>query len=185
MPRLEPITTVDQVPEGGRDDYETVMASRGRLNAPQSMLFYSPGVGSRAMVLNDHLRASLSQYDYELAVLVASREFPIEFVWSAHVATARSVGISGDLIEAIRSGGAAPSEASPRDRVVIQLGQELVGGRQLSQAAFDAAREVLGEKALIETLMTMGYYLMIGCVLIATDMEPRPDAPPLPNLPSI
>ncbi|MBV9134977.1 MAG: carboxymuconolactone decarboxylase family protein, partial [Chloroflexi bacterium] len=28
-----------------------------------------------------------------------------------------------------------------------------------------------GDRGIIEVLATMGYYLMIGCVLIATDME--------------
>jgi hypothetical protein len=51
------------------------------------------------------------------------------------------------------------------------VGRELVGGHQLSAATFEAAKNELGERSLIEVLTAMGYYLMIGCVLIATDME--------------
>jgi 4-carboxymuconolactone decarboxylase len=182
MPRLAPITTIEQVPAGGEADFQAVVGSRGRINAPQSMIMYSPAVSSHATALNDVLRKEMSSRDYEVAVLVTAREFPIEFVWSAHVPAARRAGISDDVIEAIRSGGPL-SAASRRDAIIIQLGRELIGQRRLSQETFDAAREELGEKLLIEAMMTMGNYLMIGCVLIGTAMEPVGEAPPLSNVP--
>ncbi|MBV9577852.1 MAG: carboxymuconolactone decarboxylase family protein, partial [Chloroflexi bacterium] len=39
----------------------------------------------------------------------------------------------------------------------------------------------LGERGLIEVLAAMGYYLMIGCVLMATRMELPAGAEPLPR----
>ena len=182
MPRLIPITHLEQVQPGGEADFEALVRSRGQINAPQSMIMYAPAIASRATELNDALRASLSKHDYEVAVLIAAREYPIEFVWSAHVPTAREEGVNDEVIEAIRMGGPLTA-ASKREQVIIQIGRELVGAvRVLSQETFDAARAELGEKTLIEIMMTMGYYLMIGCVLIGTAYEPRPNAPLLPNL---
>jgi 4-carboxymuconolactone decarboxylase len=180
--RLEPIVEASQVPPEGRADFEAVIASRGRINAPQSIIMYSPALSSRATALNDALRSALDPHDYELAVLVAAREFPIDFVWHAHVPTALRVGVSEELVEAIRTGGAV-SDATDRERVIVNLGRELIGQRNVTQGTFDSAREELGEKLLVEVLMTMGNYLMIGCVLIAAEVEPSGAAPPLPNLP--
>ncbi len=182
MPRLTPITQPEQVRPGGEADFQALVRSRGQINAPQSMILYAPAVASRATELNDELRRSLSKHDYEVAVLIASREYPIEFVWSAHVRTAQEAGVTDEVIEAIRTGGRLTA-ASKREQTIIQIGRELVGGKRiLSQETFDAARTELGEKTLIEVMMTMGYYLMIGCVLIGTAYEPRPDAPLLPSV---
>ena len=46
-----------------------------------------------------------------------------------------------------------------------------MGKHQVSSELFEEGRAELGERGLIEVLAAMGYYLMIGCVLIATDME--------------
>jgi 4-carboxymuconolactone decarboxylase len=183
MPRLERIIEASQVSPDGLADFEAVMASRGRINAPQSLIMYSPALSSRATALNDALRAALDPHDYEVAVLVAAREQPIDFVWHAHVPTALKNGVSEELVEAIRTGGELP-DVSDRERVIVNLGREIVGRKRVSQETFDAARAELGEKALIEVLMTMGNYLMIGCVLTAAEMEPSGAAAPLPNLPS-
>jgi 4-carboxymuconolactone decarboxylase len=180
MPRLEPITLRDQVSAVDHGAFDQVLASRGRINAPQSMLMYAPQVSMRANALNDALRGLLSEADFELAVLGAAREFDIDFVWTAHVPTAIRAGISEATIEIVRLRGDL-SSLSPRERVLVSLSRELVGKHQLSAEAFETARAELGEPVLIEALTTMGYYIMIGCVLIATDMELPAGAPRLPR----
>jgi len=182
MPRLTPITQREQVPEEeeGRAAFDAIIASRGRINAPQSMLMYAPRISARASSLNDALRELLSEADFELAVLAAAREFDIDFVWAAHVPTALRAGVSQATIDMVRDRGDLGS-LTRRERVIISVGRELVGGHQLSAATFEAARAELGERSLIEVLAAMGYYLMIGCVLIATDMELPDGAQRLPR----
>ena len=63
------------------------------------------------------------------------------------------------------------SSLSKRERIIVSLSRELVGKHQLPAEAFEAARAELGDRGVIEVLSAIGYYLMIGCVLIATDME--------------
>ena len=104
----------------------------------------------------------------------------IDFVWAAHVPTALRAGVSQATIDTVRDRGDLGS-LTRRERVIISVGRELVGGHQLSAATFEAARGELGERSLVEVLAAMGYYLMIGCVLIATDMELPDGAQPLPR----
>ena len=80
--------------EEGRAAFDEIIASRGRINAPQSMLMYAPQISARASSLNDALRELLSEADFELAVLAAAREFDIDFVWAAHVPTALRAGVT-------------------------------------------------------------------------------------------
>ncbi|MBT4513725.1 MAG: hypothetical protein HOC77_01360 [Chloroflexi bacterium] len=171
MPRLTPILERNQVAEDGQADFDLVIGSRGRINAPQSMIMYSPKISSLSTALNDQLRTNMSNHDYEIAALVASSEFHIPYVWSAHSVIALTVGVSAEVIEAIRSGGdLAP--CSDRERVIIEVGRQLVANRTLSDEAFAAAKSELGEQLLVETLMTIGYYVMMGMVLNGCAMEP-------------
>ncbi len=171
MPRLEPITESSQVSSEGMTDFDMIIDSRGRINAPQSMIMYSPQIASRSTELNDQLRANMSKHDYEIAALVASSEFPIEYVWSAHSVIALTVGVSAEVIETIRTGGDL-AVCSNRESVIIELGRELITHRSLADDKFASARAELGEQVLIETLMTIGYYLMMGMVLTGCAMEP-------------
>ena len=180
MPRLTPITQREQVPEDERAAFDEIIASRGRINAPQSMLMYAPQISARASLLNDALRELLSDADFEIAVLSAAREFDIDFVWAAHVPPATRAGVSAETIETIRTRGDL-SRLSPRERIIVAIGRDLVGKHQLSAEIFEEARAELGERGLIEVLAAMGYYVMIGCVLIATDMELPEGAQRLPR----
>lgn len=180
MPRLTPITQREQVAEEERAAFDEIVGVRGRINAPQSMLLYAPKISARASSLNDAIRELLSDADFEVAVLSAAREFDIAYVWAAHVPAARRAGVSDATIDAIRSRGNL-SALSRREQVMIAVGRELVGKRQLSAEVFEQARAELGERVLIEVLAAMGYYVMIGCVLIATDMELPEGADRLPR----
>ncbi len=180
MPRLTPITQREQVPEDERVAFDEIIASRGRINAPQSMLMYAPQISARASLLNDALRELLSEADFEIAVLSAAREFDIDFVWAAHVPPATRAGVSAETIETIRTRGDL-SRLSRRERSIVAISRDLVGKHQLSAEIFEEARGELGDRGLIEVLAAMGYYVMIGCVLIATDMELPQGAERLPR----
>jgi 4-carboxymuconolactone decarboxylase len=144
------------------------------------MLMYAPPISVRASSLNDALRELLSDADFEVAVLSAAREFDIDFVWAAHVPAATRAGVRAETIEAIRTRGDIGSLSS-REQVIVKIGRELVGKHQLSKELFEEARGELGERALVEVMAAMGYYVMIGCVLIATDMELPEGAARLPR----
>jgi 4-carboxymuconolactone decarboxylase len=180
MPRLAPITQRDQVAEPDRPAFDAVFASRGRINAPQSMLMYAPQISARSASLNDALRELLSEGDFELAVLGAAREFDIDFVWAAHAPAAARAGVSEATIETVRTRGDL-SALTRREQIIVSLSRELVGKHQLSAEAFEAARAELGERGVIEVLAAIGYYISLGCILIATDMELPPGAQRLPR----
>jgi hypothetical protein len=96
------------------------------------------------------------------------------------VPTALRAGVSEATIETIRARGDLGS-LSTHERVIVAVAREMVGGHQVSVQTFEAARAELGERKLMEVIAAMGYYVMIGCVLIATDMELPAGASRLPR----
>ena len=186
MPRLTPITTREQVPPGGEGAFDRVIASRGSINAPQSMLMYVPEVSALATAMNDALRfgSSMSDADVEVAILVAAREFDIAYVWSSHAKRAADLGVAHALIEAIATSAPLPPATGRREAVLVRFGRELVGRHAMDDALFAAARAEFGERGVIELAALLGYYLMIGCVLIATDYPVAAGAPMLPRRPA-
>ncbi len=181
MPRLTAITSRDQVADPDeRVAFDEIIKSRGRINAPQSMLLYSPLISARATAFNDALRELLTDADFELAVLSAAREFDIDYVWAAHVRTALNAGVPRETTEVVRMRGDTTGLPT-REQVIVGVARELVGRHSLSAATFEVARAELGERTLMEVIAAMGYYVMIGCVLIATEMELPEGAERLPR----
>ncbi len=182
MPRMTPITKREQVPAGGEDAFDRVIASRGSINAPQSMLMYVPEVSALATAMNDALRfgSSMSDADVELAICVAAREFDIAYVWSSHAKRAVDLGVPQAIIDAVAAGSDIPSSATTRESLIVRYARELVGRHQMDDALFADTRTELGDRGVIELAALLGYYLMIGCALIATDYPVSPTAPQLP-----
>jgi len=182
MARINLITQREQVPPGGEDAFDRVIASRGSINAPQSILMHLPEVSALATAMNDALRfgSSMSDADVELAIIVAAREFDIAYVWSAHARRAAEVGVPQALIDAIASGGELPRDIAARWALITRFARELVGRHTMTDGLFAEAQQELGDRGVIELTALLGYYLMIGCALIAADYPLSPTAPALP-----
>ena len=182
MPRLTPITKREQVSGAALEAFDAIIESRGSINGPQSMQMYAPGVARWSTALNDALRfdAVLSDHDTELAVCTAARVMDCEYVWASHAAAALKAVIRQEAIDIIANeeslDGLTEDEA-----LIVRYGRELMSDHKVSQEAFDAVLSSFGEAKTIVLGALMGYYLMISCTLIATDMRPAEGTPVLPK----
>lgn len=182
MPRLTPITKREQVSGDALEAFDAIIASRGSINGPQSMQMYAPGVARWSTALNDALRfdAVLSDHDTELAVITAARVMDCEYVWASHAAAALKAGVRQEAIDIVANeeslDGLTEDEA-----LIVRYGRELMIDHKLSEEAFDAVLSRFGEAKTIVLGALMGYYLMISCTLIATDMRPAEGTPLLPK----
>jgi 4-carboxymuconolactone decarboxylase len=182
LPRIPPITRREQVAEKDRPAFDAIIASRGRINVPQSMNMYVPQLAHHATAMNDVLRASeLGVHDFEVSVLTAAREMDCAFVWGAHVASGKKANVRREVIDAI--GHKAPlDDLSKAEAIIVRYGRELMGNHAVSQATFDEALAQLGPKKLMLMTQTMGYYMMLSMTLISTEMETVEGMEPLPRL---
>jgi len=185
VPRLSPITRREQLAApSDQAAFDAIIASRGRINQPQSMNMYVPQLASLATEMNDLFRKSeLGTHDFEVAVRTAAREMDCAFVWGAHVNSGKKANVRPEVIDVI--GRKAPLDGlTEAEAVIIQYGREVMGGHKVSQATFDRALAQLGPRKLILMSNVMGYYMMLSLTLIGTEMEIVPGMAPLPPVPS-
>ena len=183
MPRLTPITKREQVSVDGLIAFDAIIASRGNINAPQSMHMYAPEIAQCSTALSASLRyrSHLSDHDTELAIITAAREMDCDYVWSGHSQAALKAGVRPEAVDIVANRGSLDG-LSKEEAVIVRFGREVIGNHKLSQEAFDGAVEQFGEANTIVLGALMGHYTMMSCTLIATDYRPNEGAPVLPDL---
>ena len=182
MSLWSPITKREQVSGDALIAFDAIIESRGRINGPQSMHMYAPEVARWSTALSDALRfnSDLSEHDTELAIIITARETDCEYVWASHATAALKAGVRPEAIEIVGNRGSLDG-LTKEEAVIVRYGRQVIGDRKLSQEAFDAALNQFGESKTIVLGAIMGYYSMISCTLIATDMKPAEGTPVLPK----
>jgi len=183
MPRLTPITKREQVSADGLIAFDAIIASRGNINAPQSMHMYVPEIAQCSTALSDSLRyrSHLSDHDTELAIITAAREMDCDYVWSGHSQAALKAGVRPEAIEIVANRRSLDG-LTREEAVIVRFGREVIGNHKLSQEGFDGAVDRFGGANTVVLGALMGHYTMMSCTLIATDYRPDEGAPVLPNL---
>ena len=181
MPRVPRITERSQVADEHHEIFDSITSSRGRVSGPFSVLLNSPEVAGRAAHLGAYIRfdSTLPDDTRELAIITAAREFDCDYEWSAHSGLAQRAGVRDEAIQVVANRESVDSLTSD-EATIISYGRELFQDHRISDATFNAAKEMLGEQGVTELTATMGYYGMLACALNAFEVEPAPDAPRLP-----
>ncbi|HEY7062011.1 MAG TPA: carboxymuconolactone decarboxylase family protein [Chloroflexota bacterium] len=165
--RIPAVTDRDQVPEDQRHLWDAIAASRGSVRGPFALLMHSPEVAGRVAHVGTFVRfeSSLEPSVRELAAMVTAHLLDCEYEAAAHERAAREAGVSETTLQAIRGGRYAEVDAA--HRWVCELARQLVVDHRIAPATFDAARDRLGERGLVELTATIGYYAMIAATLNA------------------
>jgi 4-carboxymuconolactone decarboxylase len=173
MPRIPQLTQRDQVPESAHKSFDSIVASRGRVGGPFSVLMNSPEICERIAHTGAYLRfeTSLPAPLRELSTLTAVREWECKSEWAAHIVLARKEGVSDATLDVV--GRMLPSDSlSGAEKAVVDYVRELVRTHHVSQPVFDAANEALGTQGITDLTATAGYYCMISSVINAMEVEP-------------
>jgi AhpD family alkylhydroperoxidase len=108
----------------------------------------------------------------ELVVLRTAYLMDCPYELGQHRDVARTVGVSSDEIDAITSESdwqTGPFDAT--ELAVLQLTNELLTTRGVSDAVFDQAHQALGSEATVEVLMLIGRYSGLALMLNALDVD--------------
>jgi 4-carboxymuconolactone decarboxylase len=114
-----------------------------------------------------------------LLVLVMARHWSSQFEWFLHEGQAHKVGISADVIEAIRA-QRRPVFAREDERLVYDVVTEINDSRTLCTASYERAAAALGNELLVELITTAGFYAMVSMMLNVFDAEIPGGNKPLP-----
>jgi len=81
-------------------------------------------------------------------------------------------GVSQATVDAIAAGKRPPS-MSADEAIVYDFCAELLNTRQVSDAAFNAAKTRLGERGVVDLMGVVGYYHLVSMIL-NVDRYPLP-----------
>ncbi|MBL6454031.1 carboxymuconolactone decarboxylase family protein [Belnapia sp. T6] len=150
--------------------------ARGGVGGPFTALISSPDLCSRVEQLGVFIRyeCSVPMRLRELAILCVGEHWKAAYEWYAHAPIAAKQGVPEAVIQAIGSGAAAiPFDAEP-DRVVVGFVRELLRTGQVGEAAYTAAKALLGEKGTVELTGLVGYYSLLAMQLNVFQVAPSP-----------
>ncbi len=147
----------------------------GHLQGPFNAMLHSPTVGRALQELGARLRYGglLPDRSREIAILEVARTRRSNFEWYAHESAGRSAGLTDSELDAIFS--RRPDESfSASEAIVREVAVSLSTDHDLDDDLFDRAREVLGNAALVELQILVGYYELLATSL-GTWRTPLPE----------
>jgi 4-carboxymuconolactone decarboxylase len=117
----------------------------------------------------------------ELAILLAARYWNAQFEFLVHHRVGARAGLSEQTIADIIE-GKRPAALDPDEAPVYNFVTEVLNTKHVSDANFQAAKEALGEKRIVDIIGLVGFY-QTGAMMMNTDRYPlggqKPDLQPL------
>ena len=102
----------------------------------------------------------------ELAILTTAREYDQPYEWALHELEALAVGLDAEIIDIVRHRKPF-TELAAREAIIIELGRELLGTRQLRADTYARALALLGKTNLVDVVDVMGRYASTAATLTA------------------
>ncbi len=180
LSRLPPVQRADLDEEGKR--IWDALAGTGKAiprTGPSAVTMHSPKAAEPIFALNQVLRKTVAGSKYfELAALVAAREFDQQYEWSAHEPAGLKAGLDQSVIDVVKFGRDLTG-VPEKDATVIRLGRALFRDHKVSSELWAKMEQHFGRQGAVEVTMIMADYAMAGFVLTAVDQQLPPERKPL------
>ena len=170
----------DSLPEDQRRFHDAVRAIRRRpISGPFIVTMNSsPDLAARFAQLGHyfHARGQADESIVPLRVrgfisLIGSRALDAPYEWSAWHNWSIEAGVPQDTADAIRE-GRPPPNLTDEDVLVTDFCTQLISGNhRVSDATFKRALDHFGVQALVEVVVTLGYFAQIALPLNAFEIE--------------
>lgn len=138
----------------------------GRALNIYTTLAHHPDLLKRWLVFGGHILggSTLSPRERELVILRTGYRCQSEYEWGQHARIARMVGLSDDEIRRITEGPDAPGW-EPCEALLLRAADELHDEQVIRDATWDALRERLDVKQLLDLVFTVGQYTLVSMAL--------------------
>jgi 4-carboxymuconolactone decarboxylase len=179
LPYRLPALTEDKLDHTQRALLDALRAGprgdRIRLGGPFGVYMHAPEYGALTQQLGAFLRfkTSLEPRVSEFAILCTARVWRVQYEWHAHAPLAEKAGVKPETIAAIRA-GRTPKKAAKDERAIFDLVQELYRKRRVGDRNFKRVQGFLGDRATIELVAILGYYVGVSMILNVFNV-PLPD----------
>lgn len=164
-PRIAPLRPEEMSDEAR--DLVSVLRTNFRSDPPSEIppmfatLCKHPGIYRSQMQLGLELnqKGSLPPRERELAILRVAWLCRSPLEWSAHVVYGKQVGLSGEEVERVIHGSAAPGW-NEHDRAILRACEELVGDHAIADETWGVLTRRWSEQQLIELPGLVGAYVL-------------------------
>jgi len=140
--------------------------TRVGLGGPWNIMLRSPEMSEGLLSLYNYFRwkTALPHTLMELALLTTAREWSVQFEWFAHYPIALQAGVSPAVLADVRD-GRRPKNMKPDEAVTYDFTVELCRKHFVSDAMYQKAKTLLGEKNVVDLTSLVGTYISIGALL--------------------
>ena len=167
-----------RIPFASPEQYEELMRNirlpedAARTNAI-GMLAHAPAIGASVLKLIHSIltAADLDFFLHELVILRVSQRCQAWYAWTQHIAIAQAIGFSDAQTAALTRGDAPEELFSPRERAVITFIDEVLEQPRVSDRTFERVQQEFSTREVVELLVTIGYFRMIGSLLTTLEVE--------------
>jgi 4-carboxymuconolactone decarboxylase len=165
MPRLTELFKREELPEDKRWVHDYLIETRGKVSNGYAPYLHNPDYVSAISHLGSYIRygSTLPQEVYEILSLTVSAELDNPYEADNHALITAKMGLPQAMIDSIRSKQAL-TEATEDQTLWVRCAREMVREHRLSDESFEAARQRLGARGVIDLIGTIGYYSMLMCV---------------------
>jgi 4-carboxymuconolactone decarboxylase len=164
----------EDVPEKEREKYDAFVEKRGGTvtSGTYSLLLHMPEVAQKVESLRLTLRdeASVSQPIQEIVMLTVAREMDCAYIWQAHAAAARGIGVHGDIVDNLRENKPL-TNLQPDEKVAVDFARELLRDRKVSKSTFDRAGETFGRRGTLTLTNLVACYATLAYVMNTYELE--------------
>lgn len=173
--RFAPLTYEAMTDEQQQVTRNILAGPRPGLGGPFNVMLRSPEIGDALQELGARVRFNTFLPDAlrEMSIIMAGRHWTSHFEWYAHKSAALRAGLSPAIVEAIAA-GTRPVGMSAEETALYDFCNQLLETHQVDQATFDAAVAAFGERGVVDTIATVGYYSIVS-MLLNVDEYPLPD----------
>jgi len=106
----------------------------------------------------------------EMSIMLMGRFWGTNMEWLAHSRAAVEAGLSAESAKAIQE-GRRPEGLKPDEEAVYNFFAELFKTKQVSDATFAAVKNLVGERGVVDLLVSAGYY-QFTCMFMNVDRIP-------------
>jgi 4-carboxymuconolactone decarboxylase len=137
-------------------------------SGPFNVYARSPGLGILLLHVSDYVRfnSSLPPRLSEFAIMIAARQWSQPYEWRAHYPLAVKGGLDRQILVDLAEGG-KPHGMKADEAALYDFCTEMYRNKDVSDAAFKAARDTFGERGIMDLIGIIGYYDIASMALIS------------------
>ncbi len=121
-------------------------------------------------------KQKLSHVNRELLILQVAHIEGGEYEWRQHVPIALGVGVTQPQIDALERGDYAAAAFSEAERALLAFGREVVENVRVPEVVFAGMRKHFSDQEIVESIFTVGCYMMMARLTEATETDLDPAA---------